>query len=125
MILLGNNKKILNNNRILIEKYLNNENLKLKENYTLFKVDSRFIDFLGYRFYRGYTTLRRGIFLKIKRKVKKIHKKNFISLHNAYSMISYYGWIIHSNYYNYYNKYIKPYISIEECKSIVSLNTKK
>ena len=40
-------------------------------------------------------------------------------------MISYNGWIIHSNYYNYYNKNIKPYIDIEECKKIISLHDKK
>lgn len=77
MILFENNKKKLHSARILIEEYLNKENLKLKENYSLFKVDSRCIDFLGYRFYRRYITLRRGIFLKIKRKVKRIYKKKY------------------------------------------------
>ena len=124
MILFGNNKKKLNSARILIEEYLNKEKLKLKQNYSLFKVDSRCIDFLGYKFYRGYIKLRRGIFLKIKRKVKKIYKKKYINIHNAYSMISYNGWIIHSNYYNYYNKYIKPYVDIEVCKKIISLYDK-
>ena len=125
MVLFSNNKKNLHKARILIEEYLKKENLKLKENYSLFKVDNRFIDFLGYKFYRGYITLRRGIFLKIKRKVKRIYKKKYINIHNAYSMISYNGWIIHSNYYNYSNKYIKQYINIEECKKIISLNYKK
>lgn len=39
-------------------------------------------------------------------------------------MISYNGWIVHSNYYNYYNKYIKPYVDIEICKKIISLYDK-
>ena len=125
MVLFSNNKKNLHKARILIEEYLKKENLKLKENYILFKVDNRFIDFLGYKFYRGYIKLRRGIFLKIKRKVKRIYKKKYINIYNAYSMISYNGWIIHSNYYNYSNKYIKPYIDIEECKKIISLHDKK
>ena len=124
MVLFSNNKKNLHKARILIEEYLKKENLKLKENYSLFKVDNRFIDFLEYKFYRGYIKLRRGIFLKIKRKVKRIYKKGYINIHNAYSMISYNGWIIHSNYYNYYNKYIKPYIDIEECKKIIRLHIK-
>lgn len=124
MVLFSNNKKNLHKTRILIEDYLKREKLKLKENYSLFKVDNRFIDFLGYKFYRGYIKLRRGIFLKIKRKVKRIYKKKYINIHNAYSMISYNGWIIHSNYYNYYNKYIKPYVDIEVCKKIISLYDK-
>lgn len=124
MVLFSNNKKNLHKARILIEEYLKKENLKLKENYSLFKVDNKFIDFLEYKFYRGYIKLRREIFLKIRRKVKRIYKKGYISIHNAYSMISYNGWIIHSNYYNYSNKYIKSYINIEECKKIIILHNK-
>ena len=50
MVLFSNNKKNLHKARILIEEYLKKENLKLKENYSLFKVDNRFIDFIGYKF---------------------------------------------------------------------------
>ena len=78
MVLFSNNKKNLHKARILIEEYLKKENLKLKENYSLFKVDNQFIDFLGYKFYRSYIKLRREIFLKIKRKVKRIYKKKYI-----------------------------------------------
>ena len=61
---------------------------------------------------------------KRKWKVKRIYKKKYINIHNTYSMISYNGWIVHSNYYNYYNKYIKPYVDIEVCKKIISLYDK-
>ena len=124
MVLFSNNKKNLHKAGILIEEYLKKENLKLKENYSLFKVDNKFIDFLGYRFYREYITLRRGIFLKIRRKAKRIYKKGYINIHNAYSMISYNGWIIHSNYYTYLKKNIDPYVNINKCKKIISLHDK-
>ena len=103
-----------------IELYLNEVlNLKLKPNYQLFKTDSRPVDFLGYRFFRGHTTLRRTNFLRIKRRIKKIYKKGEINLHDAYSVISYNGWVIHSNCYTFYKKYIEPYININDCKNVI------
>ena len=69
MLLFHRNKKELRKVKDEIEIYLHKENLKLKENWQLFKTESRPIDFLGYRFYRGYTTLRRSNFLRIKRRI--------------------------------------------------------
>lgn len=51
--------------------YYIKEKLQIKQNCRLFKTGGRCIDFLRYR----YTTLRRGIFLKIRRKAKRIYKK--------------------------------------------------
>lgn len=34
-------------------------------------------------------------------------------------MISYNGWIVHSNCYNYFQKNINPYINITKCKKII------
>lgn len=119
MVLFGRNKKELHKCRILIEDFLNKEGLKIKDNWQLFKIDSRPLDFLGYRFYRGYTTLRRNNFLRIKRRVKKITKRGYIRLTDAYSMISYNGWLSHCDSFNYRNKYIKPYISLKKCKGVI------
>lgn len=102
MILFSNNKKELHKVRIKIEEYLNKElHVKLKENWQLFKTDSRPIDFLGYRFYRGYSTLRKSNFLRIKRRAKKISKKEQLNFHDAASMLSYSGWLKHCDSYNY------------------------
>ena len=80
MILFYRNKKELRKIKEKVEEYLKKEKLKLKENWQLFKVDSRPVDFIGYRFYRGYTTLRRGNFLRIKRRAKRIYKKKKATL---------------------------------------------
>lgn len=120
MILFSRNKKELHKNKILIDEFVNKEGLKIKENWQLFKVDSRPLDFLGYRFYRGYTTLRRSNFLRIKRRVKKISKRGYLRLTDAYAMISYNGWLSHCNSFNYKNKYIKPYkITLKKCKGVI------
>lgn len=119
MALFGRNKKELHKCRLLIDKFLHDEGLKLKENWQLFKTDSRPIDFLGYRFYRGYTTLRRNNFLRIKRRVQKIYKRKKIRLVDAQAMISYNGWLKHCDSFNYKNKYVKPYITIKKCRGVI------
>lgn len=50
MILFHRNKKELHKCKLMIEKFLNEEKLRLKENWQLFKVDSRPIDFLRISF---------------------------------------------------------------------------
>lgn len=116
MIIFHRNKKELHKIKDEIEKYLEKEDLKIKENWQLFRTDSRPVDFIGYRFYRGYTTLRRGTFLRIKRRAKKIYKRGYIRRSDGYAMISYNGWLKHCNSYNFRTKYIKPYFNIKECK---------
>ena len=119
MVLFHRNKKELHKIRISIENYLNNEKLELKGNWQLFKLDSRGLDFLGYRFFRGYTKLRRGNFLRIKRRIKRIAKRGKIRLTDAYAMISYNGWLKHCDSHNFKEKYVKPYISIKKCKGVI------
>ncbi len=63
MVLFSNNKKELRKVKYAIDEFLSKEHLVIKENWQLFKTESRPLDFLGYRFYRGYTTLRRSNFL--------------------------------------------------------------
>lgn len=126
MVLFSNNKRELHKIKDKIESFLNIElHLRLKENWQLFKTDSRPLDFLGYRFYRGYTTLRRSNFLRIKRRIKKIYKKDSLNYHDACAVISYNGWIVHSNGYTYTQKYMKPYIDFKECKEVIRNETRK
>lgn len=119
MILFHRNKRDLRKIKTLVENFLTKEHLKLKENWQLFKTDSRPVDFLGYRFYRGYTTLRRSNFLRMKRRIKRISKKKNINILDASAVISYYGWIKHCDNYNFTQKYIKPYINFKKCKGVI------
>lgn len=124
MVLFHRNKKELHKIKIKIEEFLRQEDLKLKENWQLFKTDSRPLDFIGYRFYRGYTTLRRSNFLRIKRRIKKISKKSQLKYHDAAAAISYYGYLKHCNSQKVKEKYVFPYISIKKCKGVVRNETK-
>ncbi len=125
MVLFSNNKKELHKCKYAIDEFLEKEHLKIKENWQLFKTDSRPIDFLGYRFYRGYTTLRRCNFLRIKRRIKKISKKEEMSFKDASAIMSYNGWIVHANSYNYTQKYIKPYVDFKKIKEVIRNESRK
>lgn len=83
-----------------------------------------YIDFMGFKFFRTRTTLRKSLMLKISRKAKIIHKKRKISLHNAMSIISYMGWIYCTDTDAMYRKHISPYVNIDECRLICSRNSK-
>ena len=119
MVLFHRNKKELHKVRVKIEEFLKNEDLRLKENWQLFKTDSRPIDFLGYKFYRGYTTIRKSNCLRIRRRVKKIIKKPILLPKDAAAILSYTGWLKHSNSYNFSKKYIDPYINLDKCKEVI------
>jgi hypothetical protein len=119
MVLFHRNKRELHKIKEKIEIFLKSENLNLKENWQLFRTDSRPLDFLGYRFYRGYTTLRRNNCLRIRRRIKRIYKKGKLSVKDARAVLSYNGWLKYSNSHNYTKKYIKPYISINKCKEVI------
>lgn len=81
--------------------------------------------FCGYRFYRGYTTLRRGNFLRIRRRLKKISKKNKLNVKDAAAVISYRGYLKHADSYNYQQKYVRNVVDIKKCKEVVSSENRK
>jgi len=77
------------------------EHLKLdvKDNWQVFPVAARGIDFLGYRFFHGYTLLRKSIALKFKRRMRTIKQRHEtmppVSITSA--VASYGGWMKHAN----------------------------
>ena len=125
MLLFHRNKKELHKIKDKIEIFLKKEDLELKSNWQLFKTDSRPVDFIGYRFYRGYTTLRSSNFLRLKRRIKKIHKKDIPKLKDCSAIISYDGWLKNTDSYNIKKKYIEKYVNIKKCKEVISNESKK
>lgn len=120
LVLLGSNKKKLHKAREAISDYLNNINLSLKGDWQVFKVNSRAIDFLGFRFYRNKTILRKRNALRIRRRMRKIQKKDVLTSKDACAVVSYWGWIKRSDSYNFYHKYVKPIVSVGYAKKVVS-----
>lgn len=127
IVILGGNKKKLHRAREHISRYLETMlSLKLKDNWQIFKTDSRGIDFVGFRFFHGRTILRRRNFQKLRRNARtarrflETHRK--IPPHVAAGLLSRAGQLRHCNGQNIFDKYIKP-IGINRLKAIVRKDT--
>lgn len=109
IVFLHKSKKYLHKLKLFLDKYLeDNLKLKIKENWQVFPVDIRGIDYVGYRFFRDYTILRKSIY--------KNAKKSFEN--NSKNKMSYYGWCKYANVGNFVSKYNLDKKSIEERKLI-------
>lgn len=97
IVILSNDKDFLHKVLIYIKLYVNTIGLKVKDNYQIYPVDSRGINFVGYVFYHTHTLIRKSIKYKIIRLVnsylnREIDKKEF-----KVRMCAYYGWLKHAN----------------------------
>lgn len=124
LVLLGSNKRKLHKVRKSVEAYLNSIELELKDNWQVFKVKDRGVDFLGLRFFPHKTILRKRTALRIKRRIRKVAKKGCLNEKDASAIISYWGWIKRSNSFYFYHKYVKPVVPIKLAKKVVSINAK-
>lgn len=129
MAIFGSNKRGLHKARNAIADYLNsNLGLSLKDDWQVFRFDyikagkhyGRYLDYMGFKFYRNKTTLRKSIMLKATRKAKKISKKDKITVYDIRQMMAYLGWIDCTDTYRMYGKRIKPYVNIQDCKRKLS-----
>lgn len=101
MVILHSDKAFLHGLLVNINHYLTeNLNLTIKQNYQVFPVESRGVDFVGYRFFHGFTLLRKSIKAEMIKKLKTDNPK---------SAASYYGWLKHGNCFNLRTKYTKKY----------------
>lgn len=120
MVVFGRNKKELHKMRVAIAAKLAENRLTMKGNWQVCKFDDEPLDFMGFRFYRDRTTLRRSIMLRITRKVRKVNKKGRAANYgDACAVISYMGWIKHSNSHNLFEARIRPYLHLGRMKNIV------
>lgn len=97
LVILSDNKPHLHELLFEIKQYLN-DNLKLivKDNYQVFPVEARSIDFVGYRFYHTHTLLRKSI--------KQNYARMLVKNKNSASIASYNGWLKHANCINLKDK---------------------
>jgi RNA-directed DNA polymerase len=124
LVILGSNKRRLHRVKKLINEYLDDINLKIKPDWQVFLITTRAIDFLGLRFFRDKTILRKRNALRIKRRMTRIGRKKVMTKQDACAVVSYWGWIKRSDSYRFYNKYIKPISSIGFAKRRVSYYAK-
>lgn len=136
MVLLDTNKKRLRKNAQKLESFIHDKlKLRFKENYQLYRFvdkndeNGRDIDFMGFRFFRNKTILRKSNLRTIKRKANHLDKKREeynqgkskgVNIHDAQSMLSYLGWTKHADVYNWYQREIKPKVNKRRLRKKVS-----
>lgn len=137
MVVLSTSKEELH--RILngAKEYLkSNLNLDLKDNWQIFPMlhdmqddGGRALDYMGFKFYRNHTTLRKSILKRARAKANRIDKKRRegkpVTFKDATSIVSRVGWLSSVDAYNYYLKYIKPKVIIRDMKHKVSKHQRK
>lgn len=129
MVIFGANKRKLHRAREKIAEYLQaHYGLEMKENWQVFRFSykrdgddkGRPLDFMGFRFYRTRTTLRRSIMLRITRKARRLRKRAKITILDARQMLSYLGWIKATDTYKMYLNRIKPFVNFQSLKRKVA-----
>lgn len=97
IVILNSEKEKLHELLKIITKYLSTKlRLEVKDNWQIFPIESRGIDFVGYVHFHKYTLLRKSI----KKRFARTLKKN----PNRESIASYYGWAKHCNSKNLLKK---------------------
>ncbi len=99
MVFLSASKKYLHALLADIKIYLSAINLQVKNNYQVFPVAKRGIDFLGYVFNHGFTLLRKSI--------KQRYRQMLARAPNLQSIAAYYSWVKHCNSINLQRKFLK------------------
>lgn len=99
IVILHVNKNYLHSLLAEIKSYLSDQlNLTVKNNYQVFPVASRGIDFVGYVFFHSHTLMRKSI--------KKSFARMMHYRPNKKSIGSYMGWALHCNSRNFLKKIV-------------------
>ena len=123
LIILGTNAKDLHTAVTLVISKADEMGLHIKESWVVFKRKSskygtgQFIDIMGFRVYRDHITIRKRVFIRIRRSLKKTmtliktHKRIFLYL--ARRCLSYFGQIKNSD-----SLYIRKKYNVIKIKQI-------
>lgn len=128
MVLIDTSKRKLHRAVNQIQEYLdiNGYDVKLKGNWQVWKTFTRPLDFIGYKFYKDYTLLRKQILKKLKRQVGRVKREKTLRIVRARALCSYMGWLKHaSNSRSFYMKHIKPVCSKKWVGRIISHDSKR
>ena len=129
IVLFGPNKKKLHRARKAVAEYLQKRlRLQMKGNWQVFPLRARALDFVGYRFYRDHTTMRRKNFLRFTRQCRRVRKRierhQRISYSSAAGLLSRIGQLKHCNAVAVRKKYVDP-IGVRILKEVVRNESKR
>lgn len=120
-VISGPNKRRIHRVAVLFAGWLKEKCLEVKRNWQVFRWASRPIDFLGFKFYKDKTTIRKTILKRIKRKLQKTKEGPKIAYRIATGLMSYVGYLKNSNSQYFREEYIdKQDISLKKVRKVVS-----
>lgn len=128
-VVFASNKKTLRNLVEDIKTCLGKMHLKLKNNWQICKLEytdkqghkhGRKLDFMGFQFDHVSVTLRKSVMISISRKARSFNKKGKHWIRNVYAMVSYFGYIKWADVYDFYERFVKPYIKFKKLRNIIS-----
>ena len=120
ILLIGSNSKmLLEASKRIVEFIDKTLGLTVKSFWNVTKLDDkRFIDIMGFRIYKTYITIRRRVFLRIRRAYKRARKyRNSVRL--ARKCNSYKGHILHTDSLKFAKRY-HVYDSARRARRLIS-----
>ena len=107
VVILAQDKATLHNLRRAIDLYMMELNLLIKDNWQVFPVDKRGVDFVGYRFFHKFILLRKKTCKTMKRKLTRM-KTGIMNFNQWSSANSYKGWLKWCDSWRLEQKYLNP-----------------
>lgn len=134
VVMYGSNKRHLHRARVKIAEYIERRRrCRLKANWQVYRTPydngkgkittQRATDFVGFKFYRYKTTIRKSIFLRLTRLMRRLWKG--YNIHRAYAFMSYRGYVMSTDSANVSAKYIDGKISVKTVKEIIRNESRK
>lgn len=125
MVLFDSSKRRLHKALEFIESEVKATKQTVKDNWQVFILSKRPLDFLGFKFHPNKTTIRKSIMLRISRKARTIARAAYASIRNAHAMVSYIGYIVNSDSQRFYEKWVRPFVNIKHLKGVIADEDRK
>lgn len=109
--IFASSKRTLRKIKIIIECWLSEHGMELKENWQIFPTMARKVSALGYSIGHGYTLLRKKNCLRLSRQLHRFYKKSKrkleIPINFAFGLMSRIGQLSHCNSLHFRKKYVR------------------
>ena len=125
MVLFDSSKRRLHKALEFIETEVKATKQTVKDNWQVFILSKRPLDFLGFKFHPNKTTIRKSIMLRISRKARTIARAAYASIRNAHAMVSYIGYLVNSDSQRFYEKWVRPFVNIKHLKGVIADEDRK
>lgn len=125
MVLFDSSKRRLHKALEFIEAEVKATKQTVKDNWQVFILSKRPLDFLGFKFHPNKTTIRKSIMLRISRKARTIARAAYASIRNAHAKVSYIGYIVNSDSQRFYEKWVRPFVNIKHLKGVIADEDRK